>query len=250
MSVSEGYYLRVCDLRKRYATEQVLQGCDLELPFGKTLSVLGRSGSGKTTLLKIIAGLEEADSGSVELSGASVDHLPAQRRAMVYLNQEALLFPHLRVWDNIAFGLKIRKLGKAEIAERVEQMLVDIDLQDQAMKWPEQLSGGQRQRVAFARALVIEPRVLLLDEPFGALDSETRGDMQQLFLRIAAKRSITTLFVTHDLKEALIMGEQLAVMEAGRLRLYPSREAFMADERTGVIRERDFWRGLPSSFNV
>ncbi|MGB3548105.1 MAG: ABC transporter ATP-binding protein [Saprospiraceae bacterium] len=236
--------LTVSNIQKSFGTEQVLRGCGLEVPAHHTLSILGRSGSGKTSLLKIIAGLETADAGTVVMDGEVLDRVPAYRRNIVYLYQEALLFPHLTVAENIAFGLRIRKLDRAEIDRRVREMLVSLDLLEHAGKSPEQLSGGQRQRVAFGRALVINPRVLLLDEPFGALDVETRREMQAFFKRIAQKFRITSIFVTHDLKEALIMGDRLGVMDRGVLRHYPNREAFIADKATGVGREIEFWQSL------
>ncbi len=236
--------LTVQGVHKRFGREEVLRGSSLEVPIGKTLSVLGRSGSGKTTLLKIIAGLETADAGEVRLGGEVIDALPPAARNIVYLYQEALLFPHLTVRDNIAFGLRIRKTPSIELRAQVDEMLAALDLEGQAHKLPDQLSGGQRQRVAFGRALVVRPRVMLLDEPFGALDVETRADMQALYTRMAALRGITAVFVTHDLKEALIMGQQLAVMQGGQLTHYATREAFVADETTGVGQEMEFWRKL------
>ncbi len=242
--------LRVEDISKQFGREQVLKNCSLEVASREILSVLGRSGSGKTTLLKIIAGLERADAGTVALDGQSVDSIPAHRREMVYLYQEALLFPHLSVWENIAFGLRLRKQSESDIRHRTDRMLLDLDLTEHARKAPEQLSGGQRQRVAFGRALVINPRVLLLDEPFGALDSETRTDMQALYLRISKQYQMTTILVTHDLKEAVRMGDRLAVMESGQLRHYASRNEFIADARTGVQREMAFWQQFRSDLSA
>ena len=238
------YYLDVRQIEKTFGRERVLAGCSLQLRRNSTLSVLGRSGSGKTTLLKVIAGLETADAGTVTLDGASLDRIPAHQRGVVYLYQEALLFPHLDVFENIAFGLRLRRVAEPELRERVNRMLAELRMESQARKSPEQLSGGQRQRVAFGRALIINPRVLLLDEPFGALDARTRGEMQEFYRRIASEFRITSVFVTHDLKEALLMGNRLAVMEGGSLTHYPSREAFVADARTGVAAEVSFWQHL------
>lgn len=244
--------LQVKALRKSFGAETVLHNCSLHLRPRQTLSVLGRSGSGKTTLLKIVAGLETADAGSVTLAGEDIGQTPAHLRGIVYLYQEALLFPHLDVFENIAFGLRLRKVPEAEIVTKVNAMLEELQIGDQARKAPEQLSGGQRQRVAFGRALIINPRVLLLDEPFGALDAQTRGEMQDFYRRIAAEFGITSIFVTHDLKEALLMGDELAVMERGQLKHYPDRAAFIRDEATGVAGEAKFWReiaeGLPGTF--
>ncbi|MCB0635201.1 MAG: ATP-binding cassette domain-containing protein, partial [Lewinella sp.] len=148
------------------------------------------------------------------------------------------------VFGNLAFGLRLRHAPEDQIRERVDQLLKDLELTEHARKAPAQLSGGQRQRVAFGRALIINPRVLLLDEPFGALDTLTRAGMQQLFKRMAREYAITALFVTHDLKEALLMGDRIAVMDRGRLHTYVSKQAFIEDPATGVGEEIAFWDGL------
>lgn len=241
-------FLRVEQLKKQYGLEPVLHGLDLFLEARHTLSILGRSGSGKTTLLKLIAGLEDPDAGMIQLDGQDVTGLSPQERGIVYLYQEPLLFPHLNVFENLAFGLRLRHLGEDAVHHRVGEMLESLGLQEHARKRPYQLSGGQRQRVAFGRAIIINPPLLLLDEPFGSLDSEIRADMQQLFKHLAAAYQITTVFVTHDLKEAMLMGDRLAVLRAGTLVTYPSLEAFIDDPETGVARELLFWEGLrPSS---
>lgn len=237
-------FLEVRNIDKTFGSERVLADCSFQLTGNRTLSVLGRSGSGKTTLLKIVAGLESADSGTVALNGEPLDKVPAHLRGVVYLYQEALLFPHLDVYENIAFGLRIRKIAEPELRDRVNRMMAELRMEDQARKSPDQLSGGQRQRVAFGRALIINPRVLLLDEPFGALDARTRGEMQEFYQRMATEFSITSVFVTHDLKEALLMGDRLAVMEAGQLTHYSDRAAFVADRRTGVEEEMAFWKNI------
>ncbi|MEZ4921151.1 MAG: ABC transporter ATP-binding protein [Saprospiraceae bacterium] len=231
-------------LELRYGTEQVLHGLDVALEKEQVLAILGRSGCGKTSLLKAIAGLLPLASGQVLLNGVDVSNLPANQRGIVYLYQEALLFPHLNVFENIAFGLRIRREPEDEIRNRVSNMLENLDLKSQQNKMPEQLSGGQKQRVAFGRALIIQPPVLLLDEPFGNLDVETRSDMQQFFKTVAAQFQISALFVTHDLKEALIMGDQLGYMDRGVLDVFPDKEAFYSDPRTGMQGEMDFWEGL------
>lgn len=210
------------------------------------MSVLGRSGSGKTTLLKIIAGLESPDNGRVELEGKAMNETPAHLRNIVYLYQEPLLFPHLNAFENIAFGLRLRKWTEADIRQKTEAMLDHLELKGQAKKMPAQLSGGQRQRVAFGRALIVEPKVLLLDEPFGALDTETRTAMQQLLKRMVAASKITTIFVTHDLKEALLMGDEIALMQDGLLKKYETKADFVQDARTGVQEEIGFWTNIQS----
>ena len=234
-------FLAVRGLAKSFAAERVLDSIDLTLDHGQTLAILGRSGCGKTTLLKILAGLCPPDSGRVRLGGRALDGLPPQARGVVYLFQEPLLFPHLDVFENIAFGLRLRHAPAAELCGRVEEMLTALELEAHARKRPTQLSGGQRQRVAFGRALIINPTLLLLDEPFGNLDVDIRGQMQRLFQAVARRFAITSLFVTHDLKEALLMGDRLALLRAGRLTNYPTRAAFVADPETGAAREREFW---------
>jgi ABC-type sugar transport system ATPase subunit len=234
-------YLSIQNIVKSYKDEPVVRQLSLELEKGKTLSVLGKSGCGKTTLLKVVAGLLEIDSGEVELDGKSINNLKPAQRGIVYLYQEPLLFPHLNVFENVAFGLRLRDLGKEEIELRTIEMIDKLGLTEHSLKMPDQLSGGQKQRVAFGRALIINPAVLLLDEPFGNLDTEIRGQMQQFFKEISEQFKITTLFVTHDLKEALLMGDTLGLMENGQLTCYESKMAFIADVRTGAAKEIGFW---------
>ncbi len=237
-------FLEVSGIAKSFDGRPVLQDINFQLQHHKTLSVLGKSGCGKSTLLKIIAGLEQKDKGSILLNEKEISALPANERTIVYLFQEALLFPHLSIAGNLAFGLKVRKCSKAEISEKVDAILTQLELQSHANKMPHQLSGGQKQRVAFGRALILNPPLILLDEPFSSLDVETRTSMQELYKRIADEYKITALFVTHDLKEALIMGDEISYMEKGILKLYDSQEAFINDARTGVKQEIDFWNRL------
>ncbi|MBI1228065.1 MAG: ATP-binding cassette domain-containing protein [Bacteroidetes bacterium] len=237
-------FLKTTNLSKSFGKERVLQDLSFALDDHRMMSVLGRSGSGKTTLLKIIAGLETPDSGTVELGGRAMNGVPAHQRNIVYLYQEPLLFPHLNAFENIAFGLRLRKLPELEIRQKTAEMLDSLELGGQSKKMPGQLSGGQRQRVAFGRALIVEPQVLLLDEPFGALDSETRSAMQVLLKRMVAAFKITTVFVTHDLKEALLMGDEIALMQDGILKKYETKSDFVRDARTGVQEEIGFWANL------
>ena len=237
-------FLEAIDIRKSFGTEKVLHNMNLRLAEHEMLSILGRSGSGKTTLLKILAGLELPDGGRVLLEGKDMGRVPPNRRDMVYLYQEPLLFPHLNVFENVAFGLRLRRVPEQDIRKRVQEMLDNLELPEQSRKMPQQLSGGQRQRVAFGRALIINPKVLLLDEPFGALDAETRASMQQLLKRIAEDFSITALFVTHALKEALLMGDRIGLMQEGKLKVYDNKKAFIDDADTGVQDELAFWRGI------
>lgn len=236
--------LKAQHISKSFGREQVLTDLNFSLAEHRVLSVLGRSGSGKTTLLKIIAGLEQADEGTISLAGISIDLVPPNRRDIVYLYQESLLFPHLNVFENIAFGLRLRRESEGQIQEKTSRMLANLELAGQEKKMPQQLSGGQRQRVNFGRALIINPRLLLLDEPFGALDVTTREKMQALWQGIREEFQITAIFVTHDLKEALLMGDDIANMQSGQLKQYPNKQAFIADETTGVQKEIDFWKNL------
>ncbi len=237
-------FLQIHQLHKSYGREAVLRGLELSLDGRETLSVLGRSGCGKTTLLKVIAGLETADAGALRLADRDVTLAEPQTRGAVYLYQEPLLFPHLNVRENIAFGLRLRNEPAGEVRRRVDEMLEDLELTPHARKMPTQLSGGQRQRVAFGRAIIIRPALLLLDEPFASLDVEIRGAMQQVFKRLVKRYEIAAIFVTHDLKEALLMGDRIAFMKEGRLHAYDSREAFIRDPDIGVLEEIAFWKGL------
>ncbi len=241
-------FLTIKNIYKSFGATPVLNDISFDLAEHQTLAILGRSGCGKTTLLKIIAGLSDASSGKetgqVILQQQNITDQPAQHRGIVYLYQEALLFPHLTVFENIAFGLRLRKIPRSDIQNRTERMLVDLGLAEHTRKMPTELSGGQKQRVAFGRALIIRPRLLLLDEPFGALDVETRSAMQVLFKRIAAEQAITSIFVTHDLKEAVLMGDRLGYMESGQLYIFNNLKEFSDDERTGMQAETRFWKNF------
>lgn len=237
-------FLEVNHISKAYEGKQVLRDLHLSCAKGETLSVLGTSGCGKTTLLKILAGIEPCDSGSFAMGGAQLENLSAQQREVIYLFQEALLFPHLTVFENIAFGLRIRKQAENEIQDAVEDMIQDLGLGEKAQKMPEELSGGQKQRVAFGRALILQPKLLLLDEPFSSLDYKTKKTMQELFVAMTQKHGITSLFVTHDVREALVVGTQWAYLDAGAITHFKTKKDFMADGRTGVKQEKDFWENL------
>ncbi len=208
------------------------------------MAVLGPSGCGKTTLLQILAGLLPADQGQMRIEGRDVLSLPARQRGVLYLSQEALLFPHMNVEENIAFGLSIRGVSAAEQKREVGLMLEQLGLSGFGHRSPESLSGGQRQRVAFGRAMIVKPGILLLDEPFGSLDVQTRAEMQELYRRLSAERQSTTLFVTHDIREALIMGDELSVMKDGVLQVFESRKAFLRSPDNAAKRELNFWQGV------
>lgn len=234
--------LEIQNLYKSFGKETILSDVSLHLEKNKVLSLLGSSGSGKTTLLKIIAGLEHQDRGKVILNGREVSKARPQHRNIVYLYQEALLFPHLDAFENIAFGLRLRKTPEKEVKEKVNKMLQHLGMQKHATKMSHQLSGGQRQRISFGRAMIIEPTLLLLDEPFGALDSGTRQKMQELFKALAKAMQISALFVTHDLKEAIVMGDSIGKITKGKLTQYPNIKSFYEDEDSGVSKEVAFWQ--------
>jgi putative spermidine/putrescine transport system ATP-binding protein len=202
---------------KSFGDVAALADVTLEVSAGEFVTILGPSGSGKTTLLKVIAGFEAADAGRILVDGADVTDLdPAQRNiGMVFQNYA--LFPHMSVARNVAYPLSMRGLGKAEIAKRVAAALEMVELAGMAERLPRQLSGGQQQRVALARATVFQPRLLLLDEPFGALDRKLREQMQMEVRRLQRRLGLTTLFITHDQEEALVMSDRIAVMDRGRL---------------------------------
>lgn len=236
--------LEVANLEKQFGSESVLTGVNLFLQQGETLSVLGRSGSGKTTLLKIIAGLEQADAGQIMLQDRQITKQPPQQRGIVYLYQEPLLLPHLNLFENMAFGLRLQNMAKPEIKKRTLELIEQLGLENHLKKMPHQLSGGQRQRVAFGRAIIVKPNVLLLDEPFGNLDIEIRTQVQHLFKQITGAYQIPAIFVTHDLKEAILMGDRLAFMRNGRLKTYKNQQEFIQDPESGVAREVQFWLDL------
>ena len=237
-------YLKVNDIEKAYDGHPILQPLSFGVPKGKVLSVLGRSGSGKTTLLKIIAGLETPDAGTIYLEDQEITNWSPQKRGIVYLYQEPLLFPHLSVQENIGFGLTVRKVAPNIKNDLVNEMMDHLGLIEHRSKMPDHLSGGQKQRVAFGRALIISPKVMLLDEPFAALDNQTRMQMQVMFKRMATRHNITALFVTHDIKEAIIMGEELACIRDGHWQLYHSIKSFLQDPLTCVQDEINFWKKL------
>lgn len=237
-------FLEVKQLSKSFQKDLIADRLSLSLDQHRTLSILGKSGCGKTTLLKLIAGLETADQGNIWVNGEEMSGKTPAERKIVYLYQEDLLFPHLTVHGNIGFGLKLQKVPASQIAEQVDLMIERLELQGQGDKMPQQLSGGQRQRVSFGRAIITNPRLLLLDEPFGSLDVGTRQRMQELFKELAAYYGITSLFVTHDLKEAILMGDDIGLMKKGSLQIYSDKQDFLLDPQTGVRSEIEFWESL------
>ncbi|MCW8163895.1 ABC transporter ATP-binding protein [Verminephrobacter aporrectodeae subsp. tuberculatae] len=212
-----GKPVSIKNLVKRFASTEVLQGVNLDVKTGEFISILGPSGCGKSTILRIVAGLDFATSGEVLIGAKAVTHLPAWEREIGLVFQNFALWPHMTALENVAFGLELRKLSKDECRRRALEALRLVRLEHLATRYPSQLSGGQQQRVAIARATVINPSVLLLDEPLSALDKSLRKDMQLEIKSIQQKLGITTIFVTHDQEEAMSLSDRIVVMRAGKI---------------------------------
>ncbi|MGC2169233.1 MAG: sulfate ABC transporter ATP-binding protein [Acidimicrobiales bacterium] len=204
-------------LTKRYGATTAVADVSAEIPHGSLTAILGPSGSGKSTLLKLISGLEEPDAGRVVIDGEDVTDVDPRHRDIGFCFQHYAPFRHMNVAKNVGFGLKVRKRSAAEINARVTELLALVKLEDKAQRYPSQLSGGERQRMALARALAIEPRVLLLDEPFGALDAVVRQELRQWVKVLHEQIHVTTVLVTHDQQEAMEVADQLIVMRAGHV---------------------------------
>ncbi len=205
------------DVRKAFGNFVALDDVSLEVADGDLLALLGPSGSGKTTLLRIVAGLEVADSGAVLLQGEDITELSARERNVGFVFQHYALFRHMTVGDNIGYGLRVRNVAKSKIRARVHELLGLVRLDGLENRYPGQLSGGQRQRVALARALAAEPKVLLLDEPFGALDAKVRQELRQWLRKLHDEIHVTSIFVTHDQEEAMELADRIVVMNRGRI---------------------------------
>ncbi|MDA3662312.1 TOBE-like domain-containing protein [Mycobacterium xenopi] len=202
---------------KRYGDFVALDDVDFSVPAGSLTALLGPSGSGKSTLLRTIAGLDQPDRGTITINGRDVTRVPPQRRGIGFVFQHYAAFKHLTVRDNVAFGLKIRRRPKSEITKKVDNLLEIVGLSGFQNRYPNQLSGGQRQRMALARALAVDPQVLLLDEPFGALDAKVREDLRAWLRRLHDDVHVTTVLVTHDQAEALDVADRIAVLNKGRI---------------------------------
>jgi sulfate transport system ATP-binding protein len=209
--------IEVRGVSKRFGDFVALEDVNVSLPTGQLTALLGPSGGGKSTLLRIIAGLDSADSGSVSIEGVEATNLPPQKRNVGFVFQHYAVFKHMTVAKNVAFGLEIRKKSKADVTAKVAELLDLVHLSQFADRLPSQLSGGQRQRMALARALAVEPTVLLLDEPFGALDAKVRKELRDWLRRLHDEVHVTTVFVTHDQEEALEVADEIVVINEGRV---------------------------------
>ncbi len=205
------------DVTKRFGAFTALDGVSVEVQGGSLVALLGPSGSGKSTLLRVIAGLDRPDSGAVLLDGVEVTFVPAQRRGVGFVFQHYAAFKHMTVRENVAFGLKLRRLPRQRVRGRVDELLELVQLGGLADRYPAQLSGGQRQRMVLARALAVEPRVLLLDEPFGALDARVRAELRAWLRRLHDEMHVTSVFVTHDQEEAMELADRIVLMNHGRV---------------------------------
>ena len=212
-----GKIVQVSHLKMSFGDLDVLKDISFDVEEGEVVCLIGPSGSGKSTLLRSIAGLDQPDSGAIIIDGEDITHVSPQKRGIGFVFQHYAAFKHMTVRENVGFGLKIRKRPKAEIDEKVDELLKIVGLAGFRDRYPNQLSGGQRQRLALARALAVNPKVLLLDEPFGALDAKVREDLRDWLRRLHSEFNITTVLVTHDQQEALDVADQIVVLNNGRI---------------------------------
>jgi sulfate/thiosulfate transport system ATP-binding protein len=228
--------IEACNVTKRFGDYVALDDVSVDVETGSLTALLGPSGSGKSTLLRVIAGLERPDTGSVWLDGDDVTARPPQKRGVGFVFQHYAAFKHMTVWDNVAFGLTIRRRSRAEIRERVAELLELVQLSALSKRYPAQLSGGQRQRMGLARALAVDPKVLLLDEPFGALDARVRKELREWLRRLHDETGTTTVIVTHDQEEAMEVADRVAVLNRGRIeQAAPPRELYDAPANEFVM---------------
>lgn len=240
-------HVNLINLNKSFDKVNVLKNINLEINEGEIISLLGPSGCGKSTTLKIIAGILELDEGDILFDGASVKNIPTGKRDAAIVSQDYLLFPHMNVFENIEFGLKMKKVKKEARVKKVQELVELVKLNDYKSKYPSELSGGQQQRVAIARTLAISPKVLLLDEPFSNLDISLRNEMRDFVLNLQKKLEITTILVTHDKEEALMMSDKVAVMLDGEIKQYdtPSNlyENPNSKEVANIFGDRNYLQG-------
>jgi putative spermidine/putrescine transport system ATP-binding protein len=234
---SGGTSVLLQDLTRAFGATRALDGLSIEMAPGELVALLGPSGCGKTTALRIVAGFETADTGSVLIDGKDISSVPAAKRDMGMVFQSYSLFPNMSALDNVAFGLRMRKIGAGERRKRAGALLDMVGLAPQAGQYPHQLSGGQQQRVALARALAIEPRVLLLDEPLSALDAKVRLQLREQIRTLQQQLGTTTLFVTHDQEEALSMADRVGVMSKGQLEQLAAPDELYTNPATAFVAE-------------
>ncbi len=234
---SDGTSVVLRDLNRAFGATRALAGLSIEMAPGELVALLGPSGCGKTTALRIVAGFETADTGSVLIDGKDISSVPAARRDMGMVFQSYSLFPNMSALDNVAFGLRMRKIATGERRKRAGDLLEMVGLAPQASQYPHQLSGGQQQRVALARALAIEPRVLLLDEPLSALDAKVRLQLREQIRTLQQRLGTTTLFVTHDQEEALSMADRVGVMSDGKLEQLAAPDELYTAPATAFVAE-------------
>jgi ABC-type Fe3+/spermidine/putrescine transport system ATPase subunit len=213
----ESHFIELSDIRKVYKDKEVLNLNQLSVRKGEIISIVGPSGTGKSTLLRLVAGLEKADTGEIMIDGEHLTNVPPQQRPVVYMFQESLLFPHMNVLENVAFGLKMAKVSKNKRYNKSKEMMKRVGLEGLESRFPHEISGGQKQRAALARSLIVHPKVLLLDEPFSSLDTELRKETRRWIKHLLKSENITVLFVTHDLEEAMALGDRVAVLNEGKL---------------------------------
>ncbi|WP_274364764.1 ABC transporter ATP-binding protein [Paenibacillus thermotolerans] len=227
--------LSLQQIKKSYHHNTVVENVNLELAEGQFLSLLGPSGSGKTTLLRMIAGLNQPDSGKIALNGSDITHTPANKRNFGMVFQQYALFPHMTVWDNVAYGLKAKKEPKEAVKERTEKYLQLVGLDHLAKRKPKELSGGQQQRVSLARALAVEPALMLFDEPLSNLDARLKEQMLKEIRSLHRALGFTAVFVTHDQNEALYLSDRIAVLNKGRIEQFGAPEEIIASPKTAFV---------------